>query len=694
MFAKSIQLIPPHKLIAFLTVVSLTTFSSAASLALISGTVIDQHDGQPLPEVQVFIEQGLTRPIKTTQSDAEGHYEFPDVIPGTIGIFAYKDGYAFGGFSILANAGDDHQNQSIMLKEPSSISGRVLTGRKKPVAEANIVRVLLIDGTLSDPAAKKFSIPFTKIRQFGFQVPASNSKGIFSINQLPIGETAFIKVTHSKFAQQISDQTKVGASGANITLSQGVGILGSVLSRGSNIPVPNAPIIFHNILPPKDTTITRTDENGAYALRLRPGAYTYESIGSNFASVTKTQVVVSGEFLTQQIDLIVADKGKISGKVLDPLAEEAVVGAKIVLETNGKAYKVTETNADGEYFFTAPEGKCSVKFWRAAGYLHSTPPGYSFTLESGTTKTLDTLWLTPTPSYSLEIIDQNKAPVSGAIIQLLRPMQIGWRTTDQNGLVKISMAVLPENGIVIGYADHPTDRSGALFIIEPSRANDAIVQLAPLHPIQGHVVDTKNNTLAGQTISCEIGHASLSAPIHLWKLITDSDGFFRYPGVVEGTPLIYTAASPTTANPRLASPAFYTASAEATLPTLIVPEGTPGPSLIGKSFPWRRFKHVENSGFHARDSSAKIVVFAKSAQAEMLLESLETSQQFLDIVDKQFVLVLDKTNTLTSESIPLYQGTPPASADVYIISNENKVILETIDLPTYSAIRDSLPAHE
>lgn len=693
MFWNSKKLTSRYRAVAFIAVISFATTSSAASLARVSGTILDQSNGKLLPGVQVFIEQGLTRPIRVTQSDANGYYEFPDVIPGTIGIFAYADGFSFGGFSILTSAGDDHKNQSIVLKKSSTISGQIIGSRRKPIADANIIRVLLVDGDLSNPGAKKFSIPFSKIRRFGFQVPTSDSKGNFSINRLPVDETAFIKVTHTKFAQQISSPTKVGASATKITLSQGVGILGSVLSRDNKKPVPNAPIIFRNILPPKDTTITRTGADGAYALRLRPGAYTYESVGSNFTSVTKPQVLVSGEFLTQQIDLIVAGKGTITGKVLDPIDEDPVVGASIVLETNGKAYKVTQTNASGEYSFAAPEGECSVKFWRAPGYTHSTPPGYSFSLMPGKTKTLLPLWLTPIPSYSLEVIDENRGPVIGAIVHVLHPKQIGWRGTDENGLVEISMAAPPENGIVIGYVDHPTDHIGALFVIDSTRADDAIVQLAPLHAVQGRAVDNKNNALVGQTISCEIGHSNLSAPVSIWKLVTGPNGNFQHPGVVEGTSLIYTATSPTNTDNQVASPTFFTTtgSTVAILPALTVPDGTPGTSLIGKSFPWRRFKKVKGSRSDHNQSRPKVVVFAEPARAKMMLKTLETSQQYLDKIGKQFVLIADAAATLTSSTIPLYQGTPPTSADVYVISNDNKVMLESIEIPTYSAIRDNLP---
>lgn len=664
----------------------------AQSLARISGTVIDHATGNPVAGAQVFIEQGLTLPIEMITADARGRYDFPDVLLGMISVFAYADGYAFGGFSIQANSGGIYENQIIPLKPPSTISGSVSEMRGKAVSDALVTRILLVDGDARNPDSRKASIPFTKIQRYGFQVPATDSRGRFVINLLPQGETGYIKIDHPKFAQQVASEISIGSSNTEIEVTPGVMVSGTVLTRDSRSPVPNAPIVFRNSLPPRDTTITQAGSDGVYLLRLRPGAYTYESFGSTYATVNKPQIVVTGERLTQQIDLTVAGKGSIHGKVMDAVTGDGVPDAQLVLETDGFAYKIESTDANGEYFFDAPEGQCTIRYWRAGGYLPPPTAGFALALESGQSESVPTFWLKAVPSYSLEIVDADEESVPGALVQILQPEQIGWRVADENGLVVIAMAVVPENGVVIGLVDHPENKTGALFMIDASRAEDAIVQLMPLRSVQGRVTDENGKALAGKLVSGDVGHASLTEPVPVWKTITNTDGEFRYSGVVDGLTMLYSvfAQDPTDSIP--VTPTLYAATGPdpAIVPTLTLSAGESESTLIGDRFSWRRYRKVDGSGARAEsnDFQTQVVVFAKSARAAMLLDSLEIAQEYLNPLRKQFVLIVDDPSGLSSEHIPIHTGTSPTSAEIYIVVDET-VIAETTGFPTYAMVRDS-----
>lgn len=661
--------------------------SWTAELSRISGTVKDAASGDPIPRAQVFIEQSLTRPVETVAADANGYYEFTSVIPGMVGVFAHADGFAFGGFSVLSSGGEHHEDRTIALRRPTNVSGQIVGAKKRPVSKAQVSGVVLIDGD------RMVGIPLRKIRKFGFQVPTSNSRGNFTINRLPEGGSIKLKIVHPEYAQQAVPEIRVGSSDTKITLTEGVLVRGTVLSKGNNFPVPGAPIIFHNKFPPKDTTIAQAGPDGVYMLRLRPGEYFYRSEGARYTSTSTPQIVVSGEYATQQIDLFVAGKGILKGKVLDAITEEGVVGVRVVLKIEGRDYKYTSTDSQGGYQFSAPEGRCTVRLGQSAGYLPSATAGFSVSLRPEQTNIAPTIWLKAVPTYSLEVLDANKAPVEGAVVQVLHPQQIGWRSTDEDGLVSISMAALPEKGIVIGYVDHPTANIGTVFKIDPARADDAIVELTALRAIRGRVLNEKSKSIEGQIVTCSIGDADLSSPVTLWKSVTDSDGTFSHPGVVEGLSLIYTARSPDNSGDQVDSPAFYTASeaSQPSIPALILETKNAGESLRGKRFPWRNFQNVDEKRSAIDPKSMNsVVVFTNSARAAIMLDSLENSQQFLNVIGAQFVLMIDDPTALNSESIPIYKGKPPASADVYIISSDQRVLFESIEMPTYAAIRNVL----
>ncbi|MFP6584745.1 MAG: carboxypeptidase-like regulatory domain-containing protein [Candidatus Hydrogenedentota bacterium] len=655
----------------------------AEELATISGQVVDSSLS-PVSGAQIFMEPGLTHSILMVTADTNGRFEVTNVPSERVGIFAYAEGFAFNGKSIWLGNGDANTGHTIVLPKAGQLRGRVTTNKKKAVAKAHVIRVLLQNA--------KVSIPFTKIRRFGFQVPVSDENGGFVVNRLPENETVAVKIAHFQFAHEVLPGIPVGSDSAHVKMSPGVLTSGTVLSRGRNLPVPNAPILFKNPDPLIGATIGRADSTGVYTIRLKPGVYVYESTGTSFTSVTKRRIVVTGETRTQQIDLIVAATATIHGKVLDAVSGLGIPGAKLLLSTEGRSNAVEFTDSNGVYTFTVPEGSNSVILKQAAGYLPPSPPGFSMSVSPYADVEADPFWLKAIPRYSLEVIDEAKEPLEGATILMLRPQQIGWHVTDSDGLVDIAISSLPEDGIVMGFADAPTTSMSALFSIDGSRAKDAIVQLTPTRSIRGQVLDENGKGLEGWAVSCDVSHPDGSA-VNLWQTVTNSLGEFTYPSVIEGLALRYTARPLEIHEAITPSPALYTvnASQPAVLPALVIPGGLSGTSLQGKSFRWKSMKRfagnekVPNSG-----TGGSIVVTSNAQNAPMILDSLESMQQKLSNSDLRFCLVVSEPTQLESDSVALYAGTPPASAQSYLLSTEGKVVAETVGIPTFGLIRDHL----
>lgn len=661
----------------------LPPIAHAEDLATISGRVVDSALS-PVSGAQIFMEPGLTRSIQMVTADTNGRFEVNNVPSERVGIFAYAEGFAFNGKSIWLGNGDSDTGHTIVLPKAGQLRGRVITNKKKAVAKAHVIRVLLQNA--------KVSIPFTKIRRFGFQVPVSDENGDFVVNRLPENETVALKIAHVQFAQEVLPGIPVGSDSARVKMTPGVLTSGSVLSRGRNLPVANAPILFKNPNPLIGATIGQADSTGVYAIRLKPGVYVYESTGTSFTSVTKRRITVTGETRTQQIDLIVAATATIHGKVLNAISGLGVPGAKLLLSTEGRSNAVEYTDSNGEYTFTVPEGSNSVVFKQAAGYLSPPTPGFSMSVSPYADEEAPTFWLKPIPTYSLEVIDEAKEPVPGTTILMLRPQQIGWHVTDSDGLVEIAVSLLPEDGIVMGFADAPTKSMSALFSIDGSRAKDAIVQLTPTRSIRGQVLDKNGKGLEGWAVSCDASHPDGSA-VNLWQTVTNGLGEFDYPGVIEGLALRYTATPLEFHEAITSSPALYTANAgqPAVLPALVIPGGTSGNSLQGKLFRWKSMKRVTgNEQVPSSGTAGSIVVTSNAQNATMILESLESMHQKLSNSDVRFCLIVSEPTQLESDSVALYTGTPPASAQSYLVSADGKVVAETVGIPTSGLIRDRL----
>ena len=659
------------------------TTAWAVPPSLISGHIVDEAQ-VPLPNAQVFMEQGLLAPLVRVTSDEKGYFEFSHVLPGKVGVIAHSPGHAFNGFTASVGTGDIRTDKTIVLPPSGQVVGRVTNTRKKPLAQASITRVLLQQAMVG--------IPYTKLKEYGFQIPSSDAKGQFMIVDLPTKETVALKVDHAKHAQGIVVGIDVGAAGATVELSPGVLVSGSIQTNDSKASVPNAAIIFRNIHPPRDTTIAQSGSDGVYLLRLKPGEYSYEAIGASHISATKPLILITGEQATAEINLIVAPKVVVEGKIMDALSGKGIAGARVLLEINGTPSAKGVTGSEGLYSFSAPAGSATIRFLQAPGYLPPQLTSFTMALNVAEKAVAPTFWLTTLPVYSLAVVDAQQQAVAQAVVQVLDPPQFGWRTTDAQGMVSITLGSLPKSGRVVGYVEHSAQASGAAFSIGLKDAQEAIVQLISQRTLKGRVVNAQNQGLAGWTVSCQIAQEGSPTPITLWSTITDPEGRFQYPGVLEGVPLLYAASHEDDGSLQTSTPALFTLNADSsdTLPDLVALEGKSGKTLIGKKFPWRSLSG-DTLSETAEWKGDRIVVFSPAQQAPFVLESLERQQEILAPLNKRLVLVTDNALGLSSTQIPIYTGTAPSSASVYILSKDDRILVESNELPPLSHLRNPTP---
>ena len=644
-----------------------------AIASTVSGRVVDPS-GAPIANARVFLEPGVPNPVRMLESDHDGQFSFDDVPPKFIGLFAHTPGRGFSGKSIQVGSNDVQQGHTIVLGDEARVTIQALGADGKPLSGARVVGVGL--------QQSRVGIPLQKLRRFGFQTPTTDREGNVVIPRMPSGEEITVKIAHDRHAQEVVRNIVPNSATATIQMAQGVLTSGTVLSLQKQLPVPNAPILFINAEPPNDTSLTRANSAGVYYIRLRPGRYFYESFGADFASVRKSMVNVSGEFETGKLDLVVAATGTVRGKVLDAVTEEGIAGARILLETGGAPNSIATTGESGEYEFTVPEGANVIRYRRAVGYKN--PPDTVITVTVGPHEqaTVPDFWVAPIPSIQVSAMDRGDAPISGAVMRLLQPEQLGWYSADENGQVNLSVASIPDDGKVIGIVEDPASASGALITVDTAEATSIEVTTQPLGSIAGRVENANGDGLAGWNVHCEHPRADGGA-LRLWSTTTTPSGSFHYPSVQTGVSLGYWAEPAGSREGEAASPVSYTlpAGERGEIPTLVITGGESGMSLNGTSFPY-------DSLLPSDSGLGTLIVYASATEFEVFLNTLNTMQPHLQRTGWNPVLVSRAASGQSSDRVRIEVGERPASAQTYLVDEKGTVVHETVGLPEYGLLRE------
>ena len=663
----------------------LATSGVQAQGASLSGRVLDAR-GKPIGGAQVFLEQGIAGQLHVTESRADGAYGFDDLLPGLTGVFAFKEGHAFGGASVRVAIADVRSAVDIRLREAGMLSGTVEGADGRPVEGARITRAGLRDA--------RIGIPLAKLTQYGFDELRTDANGRFEISSLPRGEPVDLKIAHGSYAQEGATGMKVGDRSAKITLNYGVRISGNVLARGSDAAVSNATIYFKNVDPPNGTVVARAGGDGTFSLRLKPGAYYYDASGATYRSPNLQRLIVTGQYQTQQVTLRVAGIATIAGKVKDAVTGEPVRDARLQIESYGLPAGRTRTGPTGEFEFAAAEGEVVVRLEQAPGYLNPPDSGMRITSAAGRTTDLPTFWVAPIPKYALEVVDQNNEPVAGAVVRVLRPATFGWRATDENGIVNLTFASIPPDGSVVGLAEHPDLPHGAIFAITRDRSEDAIVKLAPLSTVRGKVVSDSGKALAGAIVEARFTGESFSDTLVLWRTLSSRAGTFEWRGIAQGVPQWCIAAAENKDGQAVESApeAFIVNEPRAIdLGPITVENGRPSDSMLGKKLNWTSNKLLCGEEPDRSAAGPAVLVYVGSERATLAAEGLAEAQRILGRNNLAFALIVDGEVPCPVVPFPVLSGKPPALASTYLLDAEGVVVLECVGLPPVFGINEIAP---
>ncbi|MCC6489787.1 MAG: carboxypeptidase regulatory-like domain-containing protein [Candidatus Hydrogenedentes bacterium] len=647
--------------------------------AVVSGTVTGSG-GQPIAGARVFLEPGLGGTLSETQSGTDGTFAFDAASYGLVGIFAIADGYAFGGLSKNIAVHDDATGLRIVLQPEDRVSGKVTDMKGEPVSGARVTRVLLM-------GESPVGIPFAKLGARGFEEPASDSEGRFTVGRLPQGGKIALKVGHTAHAQAGIQDVTVGSKDVRIQLSPGVLVQGTVLSRDGERAVANAAIILRSATPPHDTAITKTDLSGSFSIRLNPGYYLYQAASVELRSPGWEKLTITGREPSQRVTLRVAGTARLVGDVRDAETKAPIPGARLSLVAFGSPVAAVTTGSTGGYEFIGAEGENIVRVEAAPGYAQPERPYLTLQVQQGGEVSLPTFWLVKLPAFRLQVIDEAEAPVQGALVRIIRPGQYGCYVSGPDGTVIFDVASLPKAGKIVGMAEHPTSNLGALFSLGTDRAADARVQLLPLAKVSGTIVSSSGKSLPGATVGALFQEDADDEPLPLWRTVASKDGLFTWNAVVPYVPMVCIASTGGETYGR--SKNFnLDADASAGLGRVVIPAETKSPrkatgkSLLGEKLNWKNGQ-AKTSESAARPS---IVLYAPASEAAMALQMLATASKAPQAARFQCVLVCDGPVSVTDESVLVLQGSAPGTASTYVLDAKGTVVLETWGFPPLSAL--------
>jgi hypothetical protein len=644
-----------------------------AQTTVITGQVTDLS-GQGAAAARVFIEPGLGGELVESKVDGEGRFRAEGPFQGGVGVFALAAGLGLSGEHLTLALGENCTPLQLVLGAQVAVSGTVLNEKGEPVPGARITRI-----ALSRPS--KVGIPLAKLAAFGVAEPKSDEKGKFRIEGLPEGATVAIKVGHPEYAQEAVDEITAGQDNVKVKMGRGVLIRGEVKSRQNQAPVSGSVVVLRNTQAPHDTSVGKTDGFGSYSLRLKPGVYLCQATAVGQTTAGWQKVTVSGELPEQTISLGLAGVGAIQGSIGDAVSGNPVEGVRIRLESGGNVAAMVRTNAKGEFRMAAAEGENILYFDATPGYLPPDPRAMRVSVQSGGAVELPGMWLVPLPTYKMQVVEEDEAtPVPGAVITLLRPRQFGWLSTDENGWGEIRVVNLPQDGRVIGFAEHPTKAAGAVFALDRSATAGAKVKLMPYGSVAGVVVNEKGKPVADAVVGAAFPDSPVDNPLLLWRTVTDGEGRFRWDAVVPGVPqrcaVGGTGAQGESANFNLAP------NETKDLGTLTV-SGSAKEEGEGGGFKlahWREEK-PDCGAVSKRPGHPSLVVFCDQAAADLVIEGLDQALRAAKRTGWDAAVVVRGGYACKDAPLPVFSGTPPGAATSYLLNAEGAVTLRTFGLP-------------
>jgi hypothetical protein len=166
------------------------------STGLLTGVLLDQETGEPIPEVEVVISGGGEQP-KVVLTDTQGQFRVEDLPPGRYAVGSHAPRYRDHQVPAEIVAGEQKQVEVRLEARPASIAGHLLTADGKPVAGATIT--LRDDagnpvGVFTTLADGSFGATGLKPRTYTLQAKTADGKTVDATIKLTGGEISTVEL--------------------------------------------------------------------------------------------------------------------------------------------------------------------------------------------------------------------------------------------------------------------------------------------------------------------------------------------------------------------------------------------------------------------------------------------------------------------------------------------------------------------
>ena len=321
---------------------------------------VQSSAGQTVRATLVLSGAGLERP-RHTETDARGHFALKGVPSGTYTLAASAAGFqgAKTQLSVRPNAVTTHD---FLLVEQRGITGKVIDDDDKPVARARVVlnwgaaEVTVYCDDAGNFRWRRDGVPAETVRAMAFSTSHSPSAWV-----------------------------SAGSEGIlTLRVSKGGFITGRVVGPDGDGVFPAAvAVAAMDVAPPnpyKATDLKSTrigNREGTFRLGpLRPGRYSLRGESRKHSPGLVTDILVSADHTTANIEIRLTRGGVIRGVVRDA-ANTPIGGARVTLWLPNAVMppRIAQADADGIYAITGlPKGRFSLRV-QQQGYLTSLSSG-------------------------------------------------------------------------------------------------------------------------------------------------------------------------------------------------------------------------------------------------------------------------------------------------------------------------------
>jgi hypothetical protein len=304
------------------SIVDLGTISLAPNptTGMIKGVITAAATGEPIPEVTLTITGSFEGTVLTKE---DGRFAIGNIIPGSITITASKTGYKTVSATGTVTEGSvlSFNPQLTILASPpttGSVAGSVLDAATgQPLTGVSVI-------LQSDPTI----------------TATTDSSGNFTLSGIPHGnqkvEFALSGYATSAIGVNVSAGSIVNLGAVVLSANPPASaIRGTVSDAFTGQPLSGATVTIGGAF--SGTTVTGVD--GSFAVSgVPPGAVTVTAAKSGYYPVIVTGSVTAGGelFLNPQLAAIPpqATTGTMTGKVVDALTKEPLIGVTVTLQSN------------------------------------------------------------------------------------------------------------------------------------------------------------------------------------------------------------------------------------------------------------------------------------------------------------------------------------------------------------------------